>query len=79
MSDTIYGFVVEPHKNGYWLVSAATQEGDKIICHDLSGYLGSWAMKDGGKFFPSVTESSVCGIALEQASKYAQEKNVSLL
>jgi hypothetical protein len=30
VNKVVYGFAVEPHKDDYWLVSAATKEGDVI-------------------------------------------------
>lgn len=74
MSTIVYGFVAEPHKNGYWLVSPATKEDDLIRCHDLSGFLGSWNMKQGGVFFPSPTNDSLCNVALQEANTFAREK-----
>lgn len=74
MKDTLYGFVTEPHKNNYWLVSPATKEGDLIRCHDLSGFLGSWGMKQGGVFFPSPDNDSLCNIAMQEANAFAMEQ-----
>lgn len=72
---TVFGFVAEPHKNGYYLVSPATKEGDTIKCHDLSGFLGSWNMKQGGTFFESTSGDCLCPDALSQASEYAEQIN----
>lgn len=58
------GYVAEPHRT--WLVSPASKEPDgKVRCHDLSGFLGSWDMRPGGVFFPT----------LDEACEYATEKN----
>lgn len=76
---TEYGFVSEPHRNGYYLVSPASKEGDEITCHDLSGFLGSWKMKTCGVFFPSVSGETLCAEAMSAANIYAQEKNRRLL
>jgi hypothetical protein len=79
MKNVIYGFVVEPHKNGLWLVSPATKEDDAVTCHDLSGFLGSWKMKESGEFIPSVSGESCCGLTLNLANKLAFERNKETL
>lgn len=71
----VFGFVVEPHRNGYYLVSPATKGGEDITCHDCSGFLGSWKMKPDGVFFESVDESVFCNEAMSTASAYANKKN----
>ena len=73
----VYGFVAEPHKNGYYIVSPATQEGSVVRCHDLSGFCGSWDMKEGGVFFEGVSGESVvlCKYAMDAANTYAGEMN----
>lgn len=71
----VFGFVAEPHRNGYYLVSAASQEGDTTVCSDLSGFLGSWKMKEGGVFFPTISGETLCKEAMQMANDYAREKN----
>lgn len=71
----MFGFVAEPHRNNYWLVTPATKEGDSVTCHDCSGFMGSWPMKEGGIFFPCETDNVFCDIAQRKASAYAKEKN----
>lgn len=73
MNEVIYGFAVEPHKS--WLVTPATKENGVIRCHDLSGFMGSWDMKQGGIFIESVSGASLCDIALEQANVLARGLN----
>ena len=70
----IYGFVSEPHGDK-WLVTPATKEGDTITCHDVSGFLGSWAMKGGGVFFEEEGGGCFCDIALQKALSHAKELN----
>ncbi|QCQ59082.1 hypothetical protein HOV44_gp004 [Rheinheimera phage Barba5S] len=74
-SDTTYGFVAEPHRNGHYFVNAATSTSGEVTCYDLAGFLGSWKMKDGGVFFPSVSGESFCPITLKKAQDYATEVN----
>lgn len=71
----LHGFVVEAHKNNYYLVSPATVENDTIICHDISGFLGSWEMKEGGIFFMCKQNKPLCEDTLSLASKYAKILN----
>jgi hypothetical protein len=75
MNKVIYGFAVEPHKDDYWLVFAATQEGDVITCHDLSGFGCSRRMKERGIFIASISGDVLCGQALNEANKLAYQKN----
>lgn len=72
---TEFGFVAEPHRDGYFLVSPATKRGDKIECHDLSGFLGSWDMKTGGVFFASTTGDCLCPDAMSKANEYSKQMN----
>ena len=53
----IYGYVSEPHRGGEHLVINASNENGVIRCHDLSGFMGSWIMKDGGVFFATQSEA----------------------
>lgn len=71
----VFGFVAEPHRAGVYFVSAACKEGDEITCHDLSGFLGSWKMRTGGVFFPTVSGDTLCSEAMQMANDYAREKN----
>ena len=72
----VFGFVAEPHRNGYFLVSRpATKDGETITCHDLSGFMGSWCMKTGGVFFESENGDSLCCVALAKAQQYADAKS----
>jgi hypothetical protein len=73
----VFGFVAEPHRNNCYFVSAATEEGDKVTCHDLSGFLGSWKMREGGVFFPTVSGETLCKEAMQMANDYAREKNAA--
>ena len=66
-----FGFAAEPHGDK-WLVSPATWIQGEVKCHDLSGFLGSWVMKEQGKFF--LGKSSLCPEAMELAHKYATEQ-----
>lgn len=75
MNNVIHGFVVEPHKNNFWLVSPATKEGDIVTCHDLSGFLGSWKMKENGEFIPSISGQSLCSLTLKAANEIAFERD----
>lgn len=72
----VFGFVAEPHRNGYYLVSPATKEGEEVTCHDCSGFLGSWKMKVGGIFFNSADGSVFCNEAMSLAQSYANERNM---
>lgn len=72
--EEIYGWAVE--KVGYQcFISAATKDSEtgEVMCHDISGFMGSWKMRKEGVFFPTVTGDATCSIALEQASKCAKE------
>lgn len=71
----ILGFVAEPHKNGFYIVSPATISDGVITCHDPSGFLGSWEMKQGGVFFKSISGSCFCNETMSLASEYAKFKN----
>lgn len=71
----VYGFVAEPHRNNYYLVSPAAQEGVEVTCYDLSGFLGSWKMKEGGVFFPTISGDTLCEQAMNMAYAYAKGKN----
>lgn len=73
----LYGFVAEPNRNNCYFVSAATKEGEEVTCHDLSGFLGSWKMREGGIFFPTVSGDTLCKEAMQMANDYAMEKNSS--
>jgi hypothetical protein len=53
----IFGFVSEPHRNGEHLVTHAINEDGVVTCHDISGFAGSWKMKDGGVFFETEIEA----------------------
>ena len=70
-----FGFVAEPHKT--WLCSPATLDltTGEITCHDLSGFIGSWKMKEGGKFFPCVTDSTLCPDAMQAAQDFCDKMN----
>ncbi len=78
--ETVFGWVVEKI-NGQYFISAATKEcktdGDvvteEVICHDISGFMGSWKASKGGVFFQTVSGDATCNIALEQAKKYVDE------
>lgn len=72
----VFGFVAEPHRNNYYMVSPASQEGEEVMCHDLSGFLGNWKMKDGGVFFLTVSGETLCKEAMQMADDYAREKNI---
>lgn len=71
----VFGFVAEPHRDNHYFVSAACQEKDEVTCHDLSGFLGSWKMRVGGVFFPSISGETLCKEAMQMANDYAREKN----
>jgi hypothetical protein len=75
MNKVVYGFAVEPHKDDYWLVSAATQESDVTTCHDLSGFGCSRRMKERGIFIASISGDVLCEQALNEANKLAYQKN----
>lgn len=75
----LFGFVAEPHRNGYYLVSPATKEGDKVTCYDLSGFLGSWEMKVGGIFFESISGENLCNHTMQTAQAFANSKNRRLI
>jgi hypothetical protein len=65
------GFVAEPHGDS-WLVSPATRAQGEVKCHDLSGFLGSWVMKEQGKFF--LGKSAMCMEAMDLAIEYAAKQ-----
>lgn len=71
----VFGFVAEPHKNGKYLVSPAYREGGEVTCCDLSGFSGSWRMKCGGEFFPTVSGDVLCQEAMNMAVDHATTKN----
>lgn len=75
MTTIVFGFVAEPHRNGYYLVSPASQKGGETTCYDLAGFLGSWKMRKDGVFFPSISGDTLCNKALKQANDYAKERN----
>ena len=70
-----FGFVSEPHKHSYHLVSPATKIDGEITSHDLSGYLGSWPMKEGGVFFASISGEAICTETMKLANEYARKIN----
>ncbi len=72
----VFGFVSEPHKNNKYLVTPATKDGHgEITCHDTSGFLGSWKMKEGGVFFEEEGGGVYCQKALDKANTHAIEKD----
>lgn len=68
-----YGFVAEPHKS--WIASPASEVDGVVTCHDLSGFLGSWKMKNGGVFFPSERNEAMDDEAMKKALEYCKEMN----
>lgn len=78
--EEVYGWAVEKVGAEYF-ITAATKERktsghvaiEEIMCHDISGFRGSWKMRKDGVFFPTVTGGATCSVALEQACKYAKE------
>lgn len=73
----VYGFVAEPHRDNYWLSSPASKDENGVIrCHDLSGFLGSWNMKEYGVFFPCETDSLFCKVAMKKSEELCRSKNV---
>lgn len=73
MTEEVYGFVSEPHKNGQYFVTPATKDENGIItCHDPSWFLGSWIMKEGGEFFEEEGGGGYCSKALDKANLHAQ-------
>lgn len=75
MSNNIFGFAAEPHKE--WLYSPATKDvtTGKVTCHDPSGFVGSWDMKDGGVFFEQEGGGSYCEKAAKKAGEYCSKMN----
>jgi hypothetical protein len=71
----VFGFVAEPHKSNYYVVTPAVKENGEVICCDCSWFLGSWKMRAGGVFFPTVSGDVFCREAMEAANLYAKEKN----
>lgn len=69
----IHGFAAEPHKT--WLASPAVEIQGKVTCHDSSGFLGSWEMKDGGVFFASENNIIFDQKAMDKALNYCNEMN----
>jgi hypothetical protein len=67
-----FGFAAEPHGDK-WLVIPATWIHGEVKCHDISGFLGSWVMKEQGKFF--LGKSALCSEAMDLANKYAAKQN----
>jgi hypothetical protein len=78
--ETVYGWVVEKI-NGKYFISAATKERktdgnivtEELICHDLSGFTGSWKARKDAMFFQTVSGDATCSIALDKAIKYSKE------
>lgn len=70
---TEFGFAAEKRKSG-WFVSPATRENDKILCHDLSGFLGSWEIKE-GVFFKSQNNESLDEVVMKEAQEYCVKMN----
>lgn len=71
----VFGFAAEPNKYGIFLTSPATQEADKIICHDVSGFGGSWIARNGSVFFEQEGGGCLCEKAMDKAQKYAKQQN----
>lgn len=71
----VFGFVAEPHRNNVYFVTPACKEDGTVTCHDLSGFLGSWKMREGGVFFPTISGDTLCEEAMQMANDYAKEKN----
>lgn len=73
----LFGFVAEPHRNNCFLLFPATKDKDTgdIVCHDTSGFCGSWKMKDGGVFFKAETDSCFCEEAMGKAIDYCNQMN----
>lgn len=74
-----FGFAVEFNsESGAGFVTPAVSTNGKVRCHDISGFLGSWDMQEGGKFFPGETEgTALCPKALEKANACANSQRVS--
>lgn len=70
-----FGFVAEPHKNGYFLCSPAIMKDGNITVYDLSGFGGSWGMREGGKFFKCPDGDKLCKATMEESSKYCKQMN----
>lgn len=78
--ETIFGWAVEKI-NGRCFISAATKERktdgnivtEEVICHDISGFMGSWKARKDSVFFQTVSGDATCSIALKQANNYADE------
>ena len=51
MNYTLYGYAIEPSKDGVFYVVTASKECDEVTIHDLAGFLGSWKAKKGTEFF----------------------------
>lgn len=74
----VHGFVAEQQPiTGFWLSHVATLdcETNKVRCHDLSGFLGSWDAR-GGWFFPSETGENICKVAMKKCADYCKEMNI---
>ena len=73
----IYGFVAEPHRNNYHIISPATKDSETglVTCHDLAGFCGSWNMHDGGVFFECTEGEPFDQVAMDKASAYCKQKN----
>lgn len=71
-----HGFASELHKE--WMASPAIENEGAVTCHDPSGFLGSWKMKDGGVFFASERNEPFDGEAMKKALEYCREMNSKL-
>ena len=71
-----YGFAVEPNRR--WSVTPATQEDGIVTCHDISGFMGSWKMNEGGRFFECPDGDILNQATLEEAQSFGRERNSSL-
>ena len=71
----IFGFVAEPQpKSGYWLCHPATLSNGVVLCHDLSGFLGSWRAR-GGYFFPNRHNATLCNLTMKECESYCRLMN----
>lgn len=69
----VFGFAVERMRSGTMCVTPATKTGDKVRCHDISGFMGSWDMQEQGVFFPGETPNDcLCPVAMQKADEYAR-------
>lgn len=73
---TQFGFIAECLPlSRHWVISPATQDSGKVTAHDLSGFMGSWEVRNLYEWFPSETDNATCPVAMKKAQDYCDKMN----